>query len=133
MWNVVGGVCGQWYHSESGSYICVCGGGGGEVHRVQPEPEVVKPMPRALAQALQWGCNVSASDSELQVESSGWPSHLRSIASPLQVSLRLHRLWGVWHSATSSSPVKLSQCSLQLPLRLLLITSTASGSFYKSQ
>ena len=65
MWNVVGGVCGQWYHSESGSYICVCGGGG-EVHRVQPE--VVKPMPRALAQALQWGCNVSASDSELQVE-----------------------------------------------------------------
>ena len=42
--------------------------GGGEVHRVQPEPEVVKPMPRALAQALQWGCNVSASDSELQVE-----------------------------------------------------------------
>ena len=64
MWNVVGGVCGQWYHSESGSYICVWGGG--EVHRVQPE--VVKPMPRALAQALQWGCNVSASDSELQVE-----------------------------------------------------------------
>ena len=66
MWNVVGGVCGQWYHSESGSYICVCVGGGGEVHWVQPE--VVKPMPRALAQALQWGCNVSASDSELQVE-----------------------------------------------------------------
>ena len=46
-------------------YMCVWGGGG-EVHRVQPE--VVKPMPRALAQALQWGCNVSASDSELQVE-----------------------------------------------------------------
>jgi hypothetical protein len=40
--------------------------GGGEEHRVQPE--VVKPMPRALAQALQWGCNVSASDSEPQVE-----------------------------------------------------------------
>ena len=51
-----------------GVIYTMCVWGGGEVHRVQPEPEVVKPMPRALAQALQWGCNVSASDSELQVE-----------------------------------------------------------------